>query len=225
MTLGPPPRRATALLPLAVVVVVAGALVATTRPSGPSFRDPVARAVPVGPIDSDAPSGDIESEEPVDGPRSPSGQECLDRIGRGSGWVDLCWSVARDPHDADPTKDYYLLRLYGSHEGLRFLALKSDLVGSPGDGVVSVWPTGTIEGPCDIREVHLSGFLGSLPSAHVCGRTVGELDGATWSHTLTWTCEGCAPGDKVTRGFDSFLWVGVPAHTVPGWDVFADASA
>jgi hypothetical protein len=139
--------------------------------------------------------------------------------------VDLCWSVARDPHDADPTKDYYLLRLYGSHQGLRFLAIKSDLVGSPGDGLVSLWPTGTIEGPCEVREVHLSGYLGELPPANICGRTVGELVDAAWSHTLTWSCEGCAPGETVTRGFDAFVWIGVPAHTIPTWDLFADASA
>lgn len=217
--------RATALLPLAIVLVVAAVLIATTRSPVAGLRDPVARAVPVGPIASDLPSTGVDGPEPTDGPRSPNGQACLDRIVRGSGWVDLCWSVARDPNDRDPAMDYYLLRLYGSQEGLRFLALKSDLLGSPGDGVMSVWPTGTIEGPCETREVRLSGYLEPLPPASVCGRTVGELDGATWSHIVTWSCTDCVPGQAVTRGFDMFLWVGVPAHTVPTWDLFADASA
>jgi hypothetical protein len=223
--MGPDLRRASALLPLAIVVVVAAVLIATSRPGVPGLRDPIAKAVPVGPIASDLPSGDVDPEAPPEGPRSPSGQACLDRITRGDGWVDLCWSVTRDPHDADPTKDYYLLRFYGSHQGLRFLAVKSDLAGSPGDGVVSLWPTGTIEGPCEVREVHLSGYLGTLPPANVCGTTVGELVEVAWSHTLTWSCEGCALGETNTRAFDTFVWVGVPAHTIPTWDLFADASA
>lgn len=223
--MGPGIRRSAALLPLAIVVVVAAVLIVSSRPSVPGLRDPIAKAVPVGPIASDLPSGDVDPESPPEGPRSPNGQACLDRIMRGNGYLDLCWSVARDPHDGDPEKDYYLLHLYGSHEGLRFFAVKSDLVGSPGDGVVSLWPTGTIEGPCETRTVSLSGYLDELPGAHVCGRTVGELDEASWSHTLTWSCEGCLPGQAVTRGFDTFLWIGVPAHTIPTWDLFADASA
>ena len=218
-------RRVSALLPIAIVVVVAAALIATSGPSAPGLRDPIAKAVPVGPIASDLPSGDVDPAAPPDGPRSPNGQACLDRIDRGSGWVDLCWSVSRDPHDSDPTKDYYLLHLYGTHHGLRFLAVKSDLVGSPGDGVVSLWPTGTIEGPCETRAVRLSGYLGEVPDAYVCGRTVGELVEAGWTHTVTWTCEGCLPGDDTDRGFDTYLWIGVPAHTVPTWDLFADGSA
>jgi hypothetical protein len=220
---GPDLRRASALLPLAVVAIVVAVLLVTNRPDASALRDPIARVAPVGPIDPDA----VESEgaAPPDGPGSPHGEACLERIARGNGWVDLCWSIARDPHDTDPAKDYYLLHLYGSHEGLRFLTVRSDLSGNPGDGVMSVWPTGTIDGQCDVREVNLSGYLETLPPANVCGRTVGDIDGTTWSHTVTWTCEGCQAGEQVTRGFDSLLWVGVPAHTVPSWDLFADASA
>lgn len=221
--MGRDPRRASALLPLAVVAVVAAVLLVTDRPAVPSLREPIAHVAPVGPIDPDAVA--TEGAAPAEGPRSPRGQACLDRIVRGSGWFDLCWSIDRDPNDADPTRDYYLLHLYGSHEGLRFLVVKSDLLGNPGDGFLSVWPTGTIEGPCAVREVNLGGYLGRLPPANVCGTTVGEIVDAAWSHTVTWTCEGCTPGQKVTRGFDSFLWVGVPAHTVPAWDLFAEASA
>lgn len=218
-------RRASSLLPLAIVLVVAAVLIATRRPSVPSLGDPIAHAVPVGPIASDVASLDGLGPDPVDGPRSPNGHACLERITRGSGWVDLCWSVTRDPHDADPAKDYYLLRLYGSHHGLRFFVVKSDLVGSPGDGLVSLWPTGTIDGPCETRDVHLSGYLGDLRGAHVCGKTVGELVEVAWSHTVTWTCEGCTPGQEVDRSFDAYVWIGVPAHTIPTWDLFADASA
>ncbi len=128
--------RATALLPLAIVVVVAAALVATSSSPEPVLSEPIARAVPVGPIASDLPDGDVEGADPPVGPSSPNGQACLDRIVRGSGHADLCWSVARDPNDADPAKDYYLLRVYGSHEGLRYLAVKTDLLGSPCDGVI-----------------------------------------------------------------------------------------
>ena len=216
-------RRASALLPLAVVAVVVAVLLVTNRPATPSLREPVAHVAPVGPIDPDA--VEAEGESSSAGPRSPRGQACLERILRGTGFVDLCWSIDRDPHDTDATKDFYLLHLYGSHEGLRFLVVKSDLAGNPDDGVVSVWPTGAIEGPCAVREVNLSGYAEPLPPANVCGRTVGEIDGATWSHTVTWTCEGCAPGEQTTRGFDSFLWLGVPAHNVPTWDLFAEANA
>ena len=223
--MGPDQRRAAALLPLAVVVLVAAALLATSRSPVEGLRNPIAHAVPVGPIASDAAASRAAGEDPADGPRSPSGQACLDRITRGSGWADLCWSVERDPHDADPTTDYYLLHIYGSQEGLRFFVFKSDLLGNPGESLASLWPTGTIEGPCALREVHLSGYLGTLPPANVCGQTVGELDNNTWSHTVTWTCVGCELGETSTRGFDSFMWVGVPAHTIPSWDLFADASA
>jgi hypothetical protein len=213
-------RRSTALLPLAVVVVVAAVLIATGRPSGPSVGDPVARAVPVGSIDPDR----NDPGAPDGGPRSPHGQACLERIQRETGYLDLCWSVDRDPGDADATKDYYLLHLYGTHGGgIRSMVVRSDLVGTPGDGVLSVWPTGTIEGPCELRDVTLGGYDGTLQGAHVCGKTVGELEGATWSHTVTWTCE-CVPGEQVDRGFDSYLWLGVPAGTIPSWDLYAEAS-
>ncbi len=216
---------AVALLPLAIVVVVAAALIATSPAPAPAMDDPIARAVPVGPLASDLPDGDVEGEDPPEGPRSPNGQACLERIVRGTGYADLCWSVARDPNDADPAKDYYLLRVYGTHEGLRFLAVRSDLVGTPGDGVISLWPTGTIEGSCETREVHLTGYSGALPAMHVCGHTIGELDAGTWAHTVTWTCQGCARGSDVARGFDMVSWVAVPARAIPVWDVFADGAA
>ena len=212
-------RRAAALLPLAVVVVVAAVLVATSPGSKPDLRTPVGRAVPVGSIAPDASAGGSPSE----GPQSPAGQACLDRIQRGDIYLDLCWAVSRDPNDADPKKDFYLLRLYGTYGGgPASLFVKSDLVGSPGDGVMSVWPTGTIEGPCEQRQVHLGSYGGPMPHGDVCGRTVGELDGATWSHTLTWTCEVCQPRDMADRAFSAFVWVGVPAGTIPAWDLFAE---
>ena len=212
-------RRAAALLPLAVVVVVAAVLLATAPGGKPDLRTPVGRAVPVGPIAPDRSDG----MGPDDGPRSPAGSACLARIERGDIYLDLCWMITRDQGDSDPDRDYYVLTLQGTYGGgLASLFVRSDLAGSPRDNIMSVWPTGTIEGPCEQREVHLGSYLGTLPPADVCGRTVGELDGATWAHTVTWTCEVCQPRDTIDRGFTSFVWVGVPAGTIPAWDLFAE---
>ena len=64
----------------------------------------------------------------------------------------------------------------------------------------------------------------SEPAAEdVCGRTEGETDHATWTHSVTWTCEQCLVLDDATRAVTLYNFVGMPEGAVPSWDLFADA--
>ena len=125
-------------------------------------------------------------------------------------------------NEADAPTDYYVLRLYGSHEGLRWIAVNSRLAGSPVDAFLDAWPNGTYQGPCRREPVSMLVPLSDLPADDVCGRTEGHVIAATWSHEVTWTCEGCLIPDATTRGISLYAVVGSPSGTVPTWDVFAD---
>src|SRR5262245_27429765 len=83
-----------------------------------------------------------------------TGGECLDRLQRGSGWADICWSAWRMTNEEDESKDYYLVRVYGSHEGLRWLVVRAEYDGIPAYGVYDGWPWGSFDGAC--REVPTS---------------------------------------------------------------------
>jgi hypothetical protein len=78
-------------------------VLAASRPTIPTgaASTPIARAVLTGEVAPD-PTVQPESTGDVDPglqglPPSPAGQECLDRIQRGSGWADLCWAGYRLP--------------------------------------------------------------------------------------------------------------------------------
>ncbi len=86
-----------------------------------------------------------EGTDPSQLASSPSGGECLPRIQRPDGWFDVCWEAHRSLYDADPQKDYYLLRVYGTlgpgaNRSPRWAVLKGDLVGSPSDGLIDACP-------------------------------------------------------------------------------------
>lgn len=177
----------------------------------------VARTSLAGP---NGPDGSLDA-----GP-TPSGQQCLDRIERPSGPLDLCWEAFRERNDADPAKDYYHLRVYGSYggesgTGVTWLVARAQLEGSAADGVFEVWPKSTFDGDCQPMDVIQPPF-GSGGTEIVCGRTIGTVDYRTWTQTLTWTCEGCLFGSHATRGLAMYEVVGVPEGTIPSWTIGVD---
>ena len=165
---------------------------------------PIARAT----LDEVAPGGFAES--------------CLDTEGWGSGWAHLCWQASREPQEADPEKDYYLLHLYGSFQVLRWLRIRSDFDGVPAGGAFDAWPTGRYDGDCSERPVDLMPFIQDLPAETICGRTEGVTDHAQWTHQVTWSCERCLMPDDVTRAINLYNEVAVPQGALPAWDLFAD---
>jgi hypothetical protein len=224
-------RRRFALPAVAVGALVVGVLVVAVLPRlqvavpGDAAARPIARTSLTGPSAPDP----TEQPMPTDGadvdPQpdtvSPHGGECLARMTSGSGWLDLCWAADRFGHDADPQKDYYLLRLSGSHEGLRWLVVRSQLVDPHGASFIDAWPDGIFEGPCRQESVSLLVPMAALGESDVCGRTDGHADWETWSHRLTWTCEGCLVPGPDTRGLSMDVVVGVAEGTIPRWDLFA----
>jgi hypothetical protein len=161
-------------------------------------------------------------------PQGGFGVACLDRLTWGSGWADLCWQASREPQEADPEKDYYLLRFYGSFEGLRWLVVHSDLVGEPGDGVFDGWPTGTFTGPCQDVPVDMMVPLQPIGTETLCGHLTAGPDagpGSSWSQRVTWTCERCLLSDDATRPISLYTEVGVPEGSLPVWDLFADGGS
>jgi hypothetical protein len=222
--------RQLAIVLALVVLVAAIAVILLPRPPAievGAATTPIARIVLSGPISPDATERPISTGDvdPGDGvPSSPRGGECLDRIVRADGWIDLCWQAARYDNEMDPAKDYYLLKLYGSYEGVRWMVVGSQLLVEPSGGSYATWPEGTYDGACRQEPIHL--FLPMPPMAReiVCGHTEATAsDGAEWSQRLVWRCEGCQVPDSTTRGFASFNAVGVPSGSIPSWDLFAEA--
>jgi hypothetical protein len=168
-----------------------------------------------------------EGVDPETLPRSPSGGECLPRIDRPAGPLDLCWQAYRDPHDGDPQQDYYVLRVYGSFggetgTGVRWVSVRARLVGQPSSNVFEGWPDSTYDGGCADQDVSLNGLVGPVPREPVCGRTTGATTDADWSHLVTWTCIGCIVVGHETRPIILYSLVAVPERTVPAWEIFGD---
>lgn len=159
---------------------------------------------------------------------SNASNECLDRVERAAGWLDLCWAVVRSA-DNDPGKDYYTLRVYGtasgSGTGIRWSKVRADLVGQPSDRVFGGWPNGTFDGRCAATVVG-----GPIPEitaqlAEICGHTVGTEADGKWSQSATWTCVGCVEADHSDHAVILYEWVGVDEGTIPAWSIGADFGA
>ena len=166
-----------------------------------------------------------EGTDPSQLASSPSGGECLPRIQRPDGWFDVCWEAHRSLYDADPQKDYYLLRVYGTlgpgaNGSPRWAVLKGDLVGSPSDGVIEAWPSGEFDGSCEPQLVPTS-LAGPAIEESLCGHIYG-FDTGTWAHAVNWSCVGCLLPDDRDRSLSLYVSVGVQEGTVPEWDVYAD---
>ena len=224
-----PRGRVATLLVGGVVVVLAGAILLLGRPSIPAGAASVAitRTVLTGPLPVQPSDGPEPTPGDVGGgdfpPSTPKGQACLDRIERQGGWLDLCWEAEHSRIDGDPQKDYYLLRVYGSHHGLRWLVIGSQLVGIPAGGAYETWPTrGVYEGACREVPMGLPLSAAGIASDQVCGRTESTFDHSSWSQRLSWTCEGCLTPDQDTRAVAMWALVGVEPGEVPSWDLFAD---
>jgi len=156
---------------------------------------------------------------------SSDAQQCLDRVTRSAGWMDLCWAIVRAV-DLDPTKDYYTLHVYGTVSGaaggLRWSRIRADLVGAPADGVFDAWPDGTFDGPCRSIEVALPVDPTAPRQEIVCGRTIGSNLPAAWAHSVDWTCVGCIVPDPASRALALYESVAVPQGTKPSWSIGAD---
>jgi hypothetical protein len=208
-------------------VVVVVALVGATVLSGWTPAVPEDGAIPLkmttaleGPIAADV-TDDVDPEAIS---RSPSGADCSETV-RPAGQLYLCWQAYRDPHDGDPSKDYYLLRVHGTFDGetgtgVRWATVRAQLDGEPAEGVIDVWPEGMTDGAC--REVDVGFGTGPAGIETLCGRTTGSTTIGSRSHRVTWTCVGCLLPDHDARAIALREFVAVPAGTIPTWQIFAD---
>jgi hypothetical protein len=160
-----------------------------------------------------------------------AGSECLDRDQRPAGWLDLCWSVVRQP-DGDPDGDYYRFEAHGTFgseatdpgqpagSGIRWIVLRNRLLTSIVDGVASARPDGVVEG-CQGGDVGELMLLGARSPELPCdGRIIGRADLQT--HTVTWTCVGCLLPDSGDRAIGLSEDVKVGEGLAPAWMVYAD---
>lgn len=151
------------------------------------------------------------------------GSACLDRVQRSAGALDLCWSVMREA-DADPAKDYYVLRfggtIFGSlGSGTRWAVIKARFVGSVLDGDFETWPSGVYDQAC--QQVTAS-IAGDEQLTDICGRTVGTDDFGDLSQRVEWTCVGCVLPNHGSVAILLMEEVGVAQGTVPPWEFFGD---
>ena len=217
-------RWAVAIVAVIAVVGLAGATVA--RGWTPSVPDSsaiplVARTVLQGEIAPDV-TDDVDPDAIA---LSPIGQECLDRIERPAGYLDLCWEAYKDSHDADALQDYYRLRAYGtfggeSGTGVRWAVVRAHLVGEPSNDVFEAWPDGVFDGSC--KQVDVSLGPDPVMPETLCGRTTGATATDDWSQTFTWTCVGCLIPDHANWSVALHELVAVPAGTIPTWEIYAD---
>jgi hypothetical protein len=152
------------------------------------------------------------------------GQGCLPRISGSAGYMDACWDAYRYP-DADPEKDYYILRMHGtfgpaSGGSPRWAVLKAVLDGSPAGDVFMTWPDGARDGSCESIPVDVGLYLPDATET-VCGHVTG-VDAGTWGHEAVWTCVGCLLPDSRDRALSLYEAVGVPEGTTPAWQIYAD---
>ncbi len=156
---------------------------------------------------------------------TPAGSECLPRIERDAGYLDVCWHAERERADEDPTKDYYRLNVFGtfgagSSGSPRWARLVADLDGEPADNVLQAWPAGTYDGPCTEQPVDV-GPISRGETGAICGH-LEATEPAAWASAITWTCRGCLIPDDADRAIDLYVMVGMPEGTIPTWDIYAD---
>jgi len=215
--------RAVLAAGIGIVAIVVAVVVLRWSPAVPAdaASSPLTRTALSGPIAPDADEGtDISLI-----PRSPAGHECLPRIERSHGYIDACWDAYRHPADSDPEKDYYLLEVFatfgpGSGGSPRWAVLRADLDGAPADNVLTTWPDGEFDGTCQSVPVTLE-LVNPGTEATLCGH-IAPAETSAWGRSVSWTCTGCLLHDGRDRALNLYIAVGVPAGTVPSWDIFAD---
>jgi hypothetical protein len=216
---------------LGLLVVVTALVVAVIalrwEPRVPQYAGTTLRAVATL---TDEPGPDPpESVDPATLTPFPAAGECLERIVADGGYLDLCWSAQREMNDADPRQDYYHLEVYGTFgpgtaASPRWAVVRLRLPEAPASRVFEGWPTGAYEGDCAEREI-TGIMLPVSPPVHVrtlCGQTVGDMDPANWTHTVTWTCNGCLLPDARDRAIALYSGIAVPQGTLPSWQLHAD---
>ncbi len=217
---------ALALLP--IVMTLAGSAMAAWRPTVPD----IAGSTPVAHVDL----GRVAAVRPSDvatlDEATVVAADCVAPDQRSAGWLDLCWSVMRQP-DVDPAGDYYRFEVTGRFgaetagpgdspgSGVRWLVLRNELLTPVVDGVSSAVPDGVIDG-CDPQAVDGSPGLGSRIVAVPCdGHLVG--DATLQTHTVTWTCTDCLlgtdPGERTVQMAED---VKVAEGVLPSWNIYAD---
>ena len=151
--------------------------------------------------------------------------ECLDRIERPAGGLDLCWGVTREFSETDPTRDYYEFRVFGSFgfdtgSGIRWVAVRAEPEGAASVELIDSWPTGMFEGECEQIEVTVG--PGPMTPETICGRTTVTTPAGSNGRRVDWTCSSCLFPDQRTRAIALYEFVAVPVGTAPSWRIFAD---
>jgi hypothetical protein len=151
--------------------------------------------------------------------------ECLDRIERPAGGLDLCWGATREFGETDPTKDYYELRVFGSFgfdtgSGIRWVGVRVEPEAAASVELIDTWPTGVFEGECEQMEVAVG--PGPMTPETICGRTTATAPAGSNSRRVDWTCGSCLFPDQMTRAIALYEFIAVPAETAPAWRIFAD---
>jgi hypothetical protein len=203
------------------VAWAAGALVVVTVIAGLA-ADRVWR--PAVPDDSSLPLialAALEGESEVNW----AANECLDRIERPAGSLDLCWAVTREFDESDSNRDYYDLRVFGSFgldtgTGIRWVAVRVQPDAAASVELLDSWPTGVFEGECEQMEVAVG--PGPMTPETICGRTAATTRAGSGGRRVDWTCGVCLFPDQRTRAIALYEFVAVPAGTAPAWQIFAD---
>ena len=218
-----PYRVGSIVVALAVVALLGANFIGHVQPTVPASAGTtsVGRTTLAGDVAPD-PS---EGVDPDTLAASPSGQLCLPRIERPEGSIDLCWEAFREMGDGSPTQDYYGLQVYGTFfgeggTGARWTAVRARLLGEPSNNVLTSWPSGTYDGPCQQQRVDLQ--LTHVADETLCGLTTGVMNASDWSATVTWSCVGCVLPDKASKGLILYEFVAMPEGTIPNWELFAD---
>lgn len=213
------------VLPMTLIALVAACGPTVTEVPADAAVTPVARTALAGPIPPDV----TEGVDPATLPFTPAGEGCVP-ITRPAGTMSLCWEAHREPNEADPLQDYYVLRVIATFDGAtgtgaRWAVVRARLVGEPSNNVFHTWPDDVTEGPC--HEVPVDGHFpvkGPVQDVEtLCGRTTAARSTpGVWDQRVTWQCEGCVPADQADRSVPLRQWVVVRAGTVPIWDLYGD---
>ena len=213
-----------------MVAIAAGAIAGLDLAVGSPSVPAGAAAAPIAVVLNNSTVASVADPlDPAAGGGPLERRACLDRVSRPVGWLHLCWTVGRMTDETDPTRDDYILRVAGIlhgeafPSGVRWAVIRAGPdAASAQFRIVDAWPgTATYEGPCHDVSMPL-GFLGSELDT-VCGRTVGETDGASAQRAgLSWTCAGCLLAMSNDQPILLVVRVTVAEGETPIWDLYAD---
>lgn len=223
-----PPRRRRLILGLAVVVIAGGAIAGLELAVGAPRIPADAASAEIAVVKNNSTVASVaDPTDPAAAPGPLERRACLEQISRPAGSLHLCWTVARMTNETDPAHDDYILRVIGTLHGAsalsgaRWAVIRAgpDAASAPFQ-VIDAWPgTTTYEGPCHDVPMAL-GFDGNETDT-VCGRTVGDADGAGRTG-VEWTCAGCLLALSSDQPVLLVVRVAVDEGQTPIWDLYAD---